>query len=329
MAERRSFAAALLLAAWAGLHLPAAAQPAPGNHRIAFINVGPAAQNATNVAGFRAGMAELGYVEGRNLTIDFRWADGKPEELPRLVAEALAARPGLVVSTGGPVTARAIKASGTMLPVVFITGNAVAEGLVGNLARPGGNFTGISTLASQLEAKRLELLRQLLPSAKRVAMVWNPAAPDRENIIRDVEQAGSRLGLTLLSFKARSKAELEAAFPEIAAARADALFVTADPVLGFERQAIAEFAGRQRLPGIYFWREFAEIGGLASYGTNLAAVYRRTAMYVDRILKGSAPGDLPIEQPTTFELVVNLKTARSLGIVVPEAVRLRADSVIE
>jgi putative ABC transport system substrate-binding protein len=329
MADRRPLALALLAAACSWLPLPAAAQPAPGNHRVAFINVGPAAPNAANVAGFRAGMAELGYVEGRNLAIDFRWAEGRAEELPRLLSEAFAARPGVVVSTGGPPTARAVKNSGTSLPVVFITGNPVAEGLVRDLARPGANFTGFALLAGDLEAKRLEMLRQLLPAAKRVAVIWNPAAPAIDGIIRGVEQAGERLGFTLLMFKARNKAELDAAFREIPAARTDALFVVADPVLGFERAAIVEFANRQRMPGIYFWREFAEAGGLASYGTNLAAVYRRAAAYVDRILKGAQPGDLPVEQPTTFELALNLKTARALGIAIPEAVRLRADSVIE
>jgi len=319
----------VLLVAGLAVSTPAVCEPAAGAHRIAFINLGPAAPNTKNVAAFRAGLAELGYVEGKNLSIDFRWADQKVDRLPGLVNEILALKPELIVSTGGQLTARAIKAATTDVPVVFITGEPVAEGIVPALAHPGGNMTGFALLAGDLEAKRLQLLTQIIPRAKRVAVVWNPTQPAIEEIMRNVDAAGKRFGLTLVSWKARNKDELDAAFREIAKAKADALFVISDPVLGYERARIVEFAQQQRMPGIYFWREFAEIGGLVSYGANLAATYRRSALYVDKILKGAKPGDLPIEQPVTFELVVNLKTAKSLGITVPESVRLRADEIIE
>ena len=309
--------------------LAAMGQPASGMHRIGFVNSGPAGPNAVNFAAFRSGLAELGYVEGRNIAIEVRWGDQNVDRLPDIVKEILNTKPEVIVSTGGAVTARAVKAATSTVPVVFITGNPVAEGIVKSLARPGGNATGFALLAGDLEAKRLEILQQMLPRAKRIAVIWNPTQPYVEAIYKSTEEAAGRLGMTLLASKARNRAELEQAFVEVASAKADALFVIADPVLGFERARIVEFASSNRLSGIYFWREFAEIGGLASYGTNLAAVYHRSASYVDQILKGAKPGDLPIQQPTTFEFIINLKTAKALGITIPQAVRQRADEVIE
>jgi putative tryptophan/tyrosine transport system substrate-binding protein len=315
----------------AGLVVPigAAGQPAPGVHRIGFINSGPPGPNAKNVAAFRAGMADLGYVEGRNLEIVFRWGEQKADQLPTLASELVNGKPEVIVSTGGAPTVRAVKAATATIPIVFITGNPIAEQVVPSLARPGGNLTGLAVLAGDLEAKRLEMLKLMLPRAKRIAIVWNPAQPYVDDIVQSVEGAARRLDITLLQWKARNRQELELAFAEIAEAKADALCVIADPVLGFERDRIVNFATKNHLPGIYFWREFAEIGGLASYGTNLAAVYRRAATYVDKILKGAKPGDLPVEQPTTFELVINRSTAKALGITLPPAVLQRADEVID
>ncbi len=307
----------------------AAGQPAPGKHVVGFINSGPPGPNAKNVAAFRAGMAELGYVEGRNLEIVFRWADQRADQLPGLASELVGIKPEVIMSTGGAPTVRAVKAATATIPIVFITGNPIAEQVVPSLARPGRNLTGFAVLAGDLEAKRLEMLKLLLPRAKRIAVVWNPAQPYVEDIVRGVEEAARRLDMTLIQWKARNRQELELAFAEIAEAKADALFVVADPVLGFERDRIVNFATRNHLPGIYFWREFAEIGGLASYGTNLAEIYRRAATYVDKILKGAKPGDLPIEQPTTFELVINRATAKALGITIPSSVLQRADEVID
>jgi putative ABC transport system substrate-binding protein len=314
-----------------GLAVPvfALGQPAPGMHRIGFINTGPPGPNAKNVAAFRAGLADLGYVEGRNLEIIFRWADNKVDQLPVLASELVGLKPEVIFSTGGPPTVRAVRAATSTIPIVFVTGDPVTEGIVPSLARPGGNLTGMAVLASDLEAKRLEVLKLMLPRAKRVAIVWNPSPPYAEGIVQGLETAARRLDVTLLSWKARDRQELERAFSEIAAARPDALLVVADAVLGFERDRIVNFASTNHLPGIYFWREFTEIGGLASYGTSLTAVYRRATTYVDKVLKGAKPGDLPIEQPTTFELVINRATAKALGITIPPAVLQRADEVIE
>jgi putative ABC transport system substrate-binding protein len=259
----------------------------------------------------------------------FRWAEQQTDLLPTLASELVAMKPEVIMSTGGAPTVRAVKAATATVPIVFITGNPIVEQIVPSLARPGGNLTGFAVLAGDLEAKRLEMLKLLLPRAKRIAIVWNPAQPYVADIVQNVEAAARRLDMTLIQWKARSRQELELAFAEIAEAKADALFVVADPLLGFERDRIVNFANRNHLPGIYFWREFAETGGLASYGTNLAAVYRRAATYVDKILKGAKPGDLPIEQPTTFELVINRATAKALGLTISPAVLQRADEVID
>ena len=305
-----------------------AADPVPGTHRVAFINSGPAAANVANFAAFKQGLAEHGYVEGRNLVLDVRWANSNPASLPGIVEEVLLAKPRVIISTGGPATIGAIKAATTSVPVVFVSGDPVAEKIVSNFARPGGNLTGFAVLAGELEAKRLEVLRDLLPRAKRIAVIWNPSQVSIEPIVQAVEAAATQLDFTLVQWRARNPSELDVAFGEIAKAKVDALFVIADPVLGFERERIVVFARKNQLPAIYFWREFVEIGGLASYGANLSDVYRRIGGYVDRILKGQKPGDLPIQQPTQFELVVNRDAARELGIAIPSAVLQRADKVL-
>lgn len=328
MALARTIALVLAFVGFAGPP-PAAAQPAAGTHRIAFVNIGDAASGAVNVAAFRAGLAALGYVEGRNLVIDFRWADQDEAALPGLIADLVRKGPAVILSTGGPVTLRAVKGAVTKIPVVFTTGDPVAEGAVASYAKPGGNLTGLAVLAGDLDAKRLELLAQLAPRAQRIAVVWNPAQPRIEPIMRNVDAAARRLGVTLQRWPAGNRRDLERAFAAIANAKPDALLVVADPTLGFERERIVEFARAQRLPGVYFWREFAELGGLASYGTNLASVYRRAATYVDRILKGARPADLPVEQPTTFDLVINARTAKELGVAIPAPLLARADEVIQ
>lgn len=221
------------------------------------------------------------------------------------------------------------KAATTTVPVVFITGDPVAEKFVASLARPGGNLTGMALLASDLDVKRLEILQQQVPRAKRVAVILNPSQARLESGTKDLEDAGKRLGLTLLMWQARNGPELDAAFAEIAAAKIDALHLLADPVYAAESRRIVEFASRQRLPSIHAFRLFAQRGGLASYGTNLAAVFRRAAVPVDRILRGAKPGDMPIEQPTTFEFVINLKAAKEQGIEIPLTLRQRADELIE
>ncbi len=314
-------AAALSMAAASG-------QPAPGMHRIAFVNIGDAAPNAVNVAAFRRGLADLGYTEGRNIEIDFAWGGQNEAAMPRVVDDVLRRQPKIIVSTGGPVTIRAVKAATTTVPVVFITGDPLAEKLVDSYATPGHNLTGLAVLAGDLDAKRLELLTQIAPKAKRIAMIWNPAQQRIDEIMRNVDTAAARLQVTLLRHPARNRKELSETLAAIAGTRPDALLVVADPMLGFEREQIVAYARSQRLPGVYFWREFAELGGLASYGTNLASVYRRAATYVDRILKGARPMDVPVEQPATFDLVINRTAARELGITIPPILLLRADEVL-
>ena len=321
-------AIALIAVFGLGLSADAKAQSAARVYRVAFLNVGPAAPNASNVKAFRDGMREHGYVEGRNLEIDFRWADNRVEALPGLISELLLLKPDVFVSTGGPPTILALKKSATTIPVVFITGDPVAEGIVPNLAKPGGTMTGFAALAANIEGKRLELLRQALPKATRVAIIWNPGVATAANARKDAAAAAAQLGMTVEWREARNGPELDMALASLPAAKVDAILVIADPVLGFYRKNIVDAAARNRLPGIFYWRDFVVDGGLMSYGTNLAAIYKRTARYVDKILKGTSPADLPIEQPITFEFVVNRTTAKALGITLPQALLMRADEVI-
>lgn len=324
-----AFATSLVAAPLPAARAQQGPRPARGQHRVAFINVGPAGPNALNIEAFRSGLADLGYVEGRNLELDVRWAGQRADRLPALVAELLERQPAVIVSTGGPVTARAVKAATDRVPIVALTGDHVAEGLVSTLARPGGNVTGIAVLAGELEAKRIEILAQMLPRARRVAAIWNPAQQSVEVALSHVDEAARRYGLTILKSAARNREELIAALADVPRGRPDAFFVVSDPLLGFERARIVDFAATHRLPAVYFWREFVDIGGLASYGTSLTAVYRRAASYVDRVLKGTPPGDLPVEQPQTFEFVLNLRTAHALGLTLPRDVLRRADETIE
>jgi putative ABC transport system substrate-binding protein len=328
--DRRRFAGLVSFALLAGgsrIARAASNQPPAKSSRIGFINVGPAGPNSPNVAAFREGMRELGYVDGRNLTIDFFWADQRVERLPKLIGESLALRPDVIVSGGGPPTIRAVKAAVSGVPVVFITGDPISEGIVTSLSHPGGNLTGFAVLVGNYEGKRLELLREALPGVRRVAIIWNPAAADSQVGRGDAAAAASKLGMTPVWYEARNRNELEQALASARAGKLDALLVVADPVLGFERKLVVEFARQNRLPGVYFWREFVQDGGLMSYGASLTAIYRRAANYVDKILKGAKPADLPIEQPTTFELVINLGTAKELGIDIPKSLLVRADII--
>jgi putative tryptophan/tyrosine transport system substrate-binding protein len=323
---RRPFAlAALAIATGASLCVPgASAQPHPRTRRIAFINVGPPQTMASNVAAFRQGLEELGHAEGRDVAIDYFWAHNHVERLPSLVNEMLATRPDVILCSGGPPTIRAVKQATSSVPVVFITGDPVGENIVPSLAHPGGNLTGMAVL-NYFDDKRVQLLREVLPKAKTVAVLWNP---DGFRASRDAAiDAASRVGLTLEWYMARNDPEIDAALVAIAARRPDALLLMGDPVIGFRRKQIVAFAQAKRIPGMYFWREFVEDGGLISYSANLAAAFRRSATHVDKILKGAKPADLPVELPTTFELVVNLRTARALGIEFPKSVLVAAEVV--
>ena len=277
---------------------------------------------------FRQGLRELGYVEGQNISIEYRWADWKPDRIPALAEEMVRLKVDVIVSTPGGPTALAVKKSVRTIPIVFTSGDPVGAGLVASLDRPGGNLTGVSILTTELNAKRLELLKQAIPGVTRVAVLVNPLLATKATL-KDVEGAARALRVKLQVLEVRDPQELDDAFSAMKRERADALLVLSDPMFFAQRERIIGLAAKHRLPGMFEWREFAEAGGLLSYGTNVAEMYRRLATYVDKILKGAKPADLPVEQPTKFELVINLKTAKALGLKIPQSFFLRADHVIQ
>jgi putative ABC transport system substrate-binding protein len=309
--------------------LTSVAQSAAKVHRIGFLSSLAASEGQFQIEALRQGLRDLGYVEGRNVAIELRWAEGDYQRLPRLAKELVDLNPDLIVSAGGPPPARALKMATKTLPVVFITGSAMAAGIVSSLSRPGGNLTGFEVFAEELDAKRLELLHEILPKAVHVAAVWNPGNLEAGLQRKQLQDAGRVRGIQIRFVEAHRPSELEAAFASIARERTDAAVVSADPMLVSERRRIVELAGRTRVPTIYFDRSFAEAGGLLSYGTDLFALYRSASTYVDKILKGAKPADLPVQQPAKFELVINLKTAKTLGLTIPPPILLRADRVIE
>ena len=278
---------------------------------------------------FRQALQELGWVEGQSFTLVSRFAEGRPDRLPELAASFV--RDGVdVILTGSNPGALAAKNATTTIPIVMVTtGDPIGSGIVTNLAHPGGNLTGVTALGGALSAKRLEALKGAAPSIQRVAVLVNPVAPYTGPFLHEREGVARDLGLKIQVVEARSRGELEAAFAVMTRERAEAIMVLTDVMFITERRVIVDLAARRRLPAVYFDRQFVDAGGLMFYGASLAHMYRRAAVYVDKILKGARPADLPIEQPTTFELVVNLKTARALGLKIPPAFLLRADQVIE
>jgi putative ABC transport system substrate-binding protein len=284
--------------------------------------------NGPFMAAFRQGLSEAGYVEGQNLAIEYRWAEGHYDRLPALAADLVGRKVDLIMA-GNPPAALAAKSATSTIPIVFRGGNdPVGDGLVASLARPGGNLTGVS-LADDLTAKRLELLSELVPRAGVIALVMNPNNESAERVIRDVQEAARTKGLQLHVLKAGSESEIDSAFASLVQLHADALVVGGDPFLSSRREQLVALASRHAVPSIYTWREFAAAGGLISYAPSLTSAYRLVGHYVGKVLKGDKPADLPVEQPTTFELVINLKTAKELGITVPPSMLMRADEVIE
>lgn len=278
---------------------------------------------------FREGLRDLGYREGRNLILEVRWAEGKADRLTKLAAELVGLKVDVIATMSTPAALAARRATST-IPIVFTgVGDPVGSGVVPSLARPDGNATGVATLATELSAKRLELLREIVPRLSRVAMLFNDKNPSMVLRAREAEIAAAKLGVTIQSLGVHNLTDFEAAFRAIEAERAAALLTLVDPFTRQHRKRIVDFAAQRRLPAIYESREFVDSGGLISYGPNLSALQRRAAIYVDKILKGTKPADLPIEQPTTFEFVINLNTAQALGLTVPPAILLRADQVIE
>jgi putative ABC transport system substrate-binding protein len=282
------------------------------------------------LAAFRQGLNETGYVEGQNLAIEYRWAESHYDRLPSLAADLVDRRVDLIIASSPP-SALAAKSATSTIPIVFRGGgDPVGGGLVASLARPGGNLTGVSFIPNELTAKRLELLSELVPRAGVIALLVNPTnSTNTERVIRDVQEAAPTKGLQLHVLKASSESEIDTAFASLVQLHADALVVAADPFLSGQREQLVALASRHAGPAIYAWREFAASGGLISHGASLTAAFRLVGTYAGKILKGAKPSDLPVEQPTKFELVINIKTAKSLGLTVPPTLLAQADDVIE
>jgi putative tryptophan/tyrosine transport system substrate-binding protein len=297
---------------------------------IGFLNPATPEAVAEPIRGLRQGLKDSGYVEGENLTIEYRWADNQAERLPAMAAELVRRRVSLIVATGGGQAPLAAKAATTALPIVFNTADdPVSLGLVVSLAQPGGNVTGVSILSTELTAKRLELLHALVPSAIRIAALINPGEPAGDVALRELEAAGAAIGLQVRILKARTGREIDTAFASFTHERPDALFVAGSILFLSRRVQLSLLAAVHRVPAIFSLRDFAEVGGLMSYGASLRDAYRQVGNYAGRILKGTKPADLPVVQSSKFELVINAQTARTMGLEVPPTLLARADEVIE
>src|SRR5262245_30278097 len=313
---RREFVA-LLSGAAAAWPLAARAQQ-PAMPVVGFLSTTSAVPFAHLVAAFRRGLQEAGHVEGRNVTIEFRWAEGRYDQVSALATDLVRRQVALIVTTGGETSAVAAKAATTTIPIVFNTGtDPVRLGLVASLARPGGNATGVNIFTTELAEKRLGLLRDLVPAASSIALLLNPHfAPGVANA-REAEGAAHAVGKTVVIFHASSESEIETAFGKMMESRSEALLVGSDPFFNSRREQIVALAARYRIPAIYEWREFAQAGGLMSYGTDRAEGYRQVGIYAGRILKGDKPADLPVVQSTKVEFVLNLKLERARGFTIP------------
>jgi putative tryptophan/tyrosine transport system substrate-binding protein len=295
---------------------------------IGFLGISPPGANALRLAAFRLGLGDTGYVEGQNVTIEYRSAEDRYDRLPALAADLVGHKIDVIV-TQGSVAAVATKNATSTIPIVFSVGDPVAAGLVASLARPGGNLTGFSILAFELAPKRLELLSELVPQARLITLLVNPNGPNAERTIGDMQEAVRAKGRQLVALKAENEIEIDSAFATLAQQDAGALVVDADPFFFSRREQLVALAARHAVPAIYASRLEAEAGGLISYGASVAGSWRQVGAYVGRILAGAKPTDLPVQQPTTFELVINLKTAKTLGLTIPPSILSRADEVIE
>jgi putative ABC transport system substrate-binding protein len=321
-----SLGLAILGLATALIAAPSHAQPAGKIPRIGFLSSTP----STISEGFQAGLKELHHVEGRNINIEWRWTQGKVERSLELAAELVRLKPDLIVVTSTRPSLD-VKAATSTIPIVFVSaGDPVGLGLVASLARPGGNATGLAALAAEgFTGKMIEVLQAAVPQASRVAVLLNPTNGDHRIIAGELPTTAERLRLTLLPIEAQAANEFDAAFERASRSRADAILVMGDPLVYVHRDRIAQIAARYRLPAIYFFAENVEAGGLMSYGPSLHDLGRRAATYVDKLLKGASPANLPVEQPTTFDLVINLKTAKALGLAIPPALLQRANRTVE
>jgi ABC-type uncharacterized transport system substrate-binding protein len=326
--RRRSFVA--LVGGAAAWPLTARAQQA-AMPVIGFLNSASPDTYAPQLAGFRQGLHEVGYTEGQNVAIDFRWAKAQYDRLPGLAADLVHRQVAVIVATGGSVSGLAAKSVTTTIPIVFISGgDPVQQGLVKSVNRPGGNITGVSLFTSTLAAKRLELLHEVVPAARVVALLVNPTNLNSETDTRAVQAAAPAMGLQIVVLKASNGTEIDAAFAAMSQRNVGALLVGADPLFDNSgRDQLIVLAARHAIPAIYDWRDVVAAGGFVSYGSNLAEGYRLAGLYTGRILKGEKPGDLPVQQPVKFEFVINLKTARTLGLTISNQMQLLADEVIE
>jgi putative ABC transport system substrate-binding protein len=325
--DRRRFIALLGAAITAARSLRAQQKAMPV---IGYLNSGSPVPWAPFAAAFRQGLSETGYVEGQNVAIEYRWAEGRDDRLPGLAADLVDRKVDVIATSGGSSVALAAKAATSTIPIVFESGvDPVERGLVASFARPGGNLTGVVILTAELMPKRLELLSELVPHADVIALLLNPNSPFAQRMTRDMQEAAHAKGVQLHIVKAGAEDEFETAFASLAQLQARALLVGNDPFFFSRREQLVALAARHVVPAMYEWREFVAIGGFASYGTSINSMFRKLGVYAGRILKGTKPADLPVEQPTRFELVVNLKTAKALGLTIPPSILARADEVIE
>ena len=328
MTTRRAFIGTLAVFLLAAPFTAEAQAPAK-IPRIGFLGTGAPAETAPRLEDLRQGLRELGYVEGNTIAIEYRFAEGQPERLPALAADLVRLKVDVIV-TGAPPAHLAAKQATSTIPIVFaVTADPVAEGLVASLARPGGNVTGLASIASELVGKQLALLKEVVPKVSRVAVLQNPSNHAHPFALQEAEGAARALGVELHIVPAQTPAEIDAAFATMRSQRVGGVLVLRDPLTFAQRTQIATLAAKSRLPAVYGLREQAEAGGLMAYGANNSQMFRRAATYVDRILKGAKPADLPVEQPTKFELVINLKTAKALGLTIPQSLLQRADEVIQ
>ena len=317
--------AALLLA----LSFPAESQEAKKVPRIGYLGGASLSAIPERIEAFRQGLRELEYVEGKNIVIEWRWAEGKPDRLPDLAAELVRLKVDIIVSAGPAVTPRLKEATKT-IPIVMAQDNdPVGNGFVASLARPGGNITGLATLAPELSGKQLELLKEVIPKLSRVVVLGTSTQPGNAQTLREIELAAGAFGVKLQYLDVLGPEDLETAFRAARKGRAEAALVLVSTVFNSHRTQVVDLSVKSQLPAIFYSAEYAELGGLMAYGTSYIDLYRRVATYVDKILKGAKPADLPVEQPKKFELIINLKTAKQIGLTIPPNVLARADKVIK
>ena len=322
---RRWFVARLSLAVLAA---PIVAEAQPTMPRIGFLFYGSAGPSP-EVEAFRRGLNELGYIEGQNIVIEYRFASGRAERLPALAVELVRLRPSVIVAPGTPASMAAKEATDA-IPIVFAgVADAVGAGLIANLARPTTNITGLTSISSQLGGKRLELLKTVVPKASRVAVLYNPADPSNTLALKNLQESAAALGVALQRVEVRTPGDFEGAFVAMKRERAHALFGAAGLLTTGHRKAVVDLAAKTRIPAMWGERQFVEVGGLMSYAADFYDQIRRSAAYVDKILKGAKPADLPVEQPTKYELVINLKTAKLLRLTIPPSLLMRANEVLD